>query len=409
MKFQLRMEFISYETTIEWGNGDVSLAEEVYDEEIESRLSSYSPSSKPVSLLDKIVSTILKLKTGEEIPETVKVWYRNDGTMKIYNNPYIIRAYQYLKYKEIPCFPVLSTGMRINKLFDNKYKYVNTIYSNYKEFIICTKEGKEVIIKSSDNDISREYEVGLALAKYNKSYFVNVHDYKFEKGESWLVMDRVKGVTLREYTKDLSESEMKHILKYLTYICMELHELQITHYDLHFANILVEKLEHPIDLPFVFGGEKHFLTTNVVLKIIDYNSMYLKEVTSTNFDFDDAKLYYGMLPIMFDPEYDIQTIFGFLYELANKYLPTTYKLLQGNFVCFEKLERYMCLVGREYAILMDTNYGTDYKSLQNADFDNFDLDNEHIKHAIDYKKMVIEERENKITDIYAALVVDLEL
>lgn len=412
MKLWLRMDFVSYETTIEWGNGDLALAEDIYDEDIALRLFSYSPSSRPANLLDKVVSIICKLKRGEntDITETVRVWYRDDGIPEIYDNWHVIRAYQYLKYKEIPCFITLSTSMRIDKLFTNKYKYVDTIYSNYKEFIIATtSERKEVIIKCTDDDISREYEVGLALAKYNKSYFVDVHDYKFDEGQSWLVMDRISGVTLNQYIKDLPENEIKHILKYLTYMCMELHQLQITHYDLHTSNILVEKLESSIDQSFEFGGEKHVLTTNIILKIIDYNSMYLREVTSTNFEFDKSAAYYGMMPTMFDPEYDIQTIFGFLHKVANKYLPNTYKLLKRNFLCFQQIEGSMSLIGREYAAFMDTNYGTNYRSLYKADFDEFDINNEHIKRAIDYKKIVIEERENKIADIYAALVTDLQL
>jgi len=150
-------------------------------------------------LIGKVVSVIRKLKAGEKVDEVAIIAYGNDGIPE-YRYWYVIRAYQYLKYNQIPYFTFPSIFMKINKIFNNKYKCVDAMCHNYKEFAIATtSDGKEVIIKREETDISREYEVGAGLMQYNKSYFVDVYDYKSDRGEYWLVMDRVKGVTLNVY------------------------------------------------------------------------------------------------------------------------------------------------------------------------------------------------------------------
>jgi len=190
---------------------------------------------------------------------------------------------------------------------------------------------------------------------------------------------------------------------------MELHELGITHYDLHCDNIMVEKLATPIDLSFEFLDTTHILRTDIILKLIDYNTTHLKSVTSTNFEIDDYLAYYGTMLIIFDPEYDIQTIFTCLYKAAKSHLHTTYNLLRENFLCLEDTGAHICLVGREIPTLLDINYCTHYGRLYDANLYWFDMNNEYIQSAISDKNIVIERRKNKIIDIYRALVNDLEL
>jgi len=89
---------------------------------------------------------------------------------------------------------------------------------------------------------------------------------------TYLVLENIKGgVPMNEFIKTCTEVEYAQVyLQLLLALNMAWNSCQYTHFDLHYGNVLVQRLPYLIAIPYQTSKGTSYLHTMVVARIIDY-------------------------------------------------------------------------------------------------------------------------------------------
>lgn len=208
--------------------------------------------------------------------------------------------------------------------YESYISYFENGIPNDAEVISEAREGKiyrykDCVIKERKNSsfgnevckecIKREYVVGsLINQELDKidprhegpsNYVVKTIGYFEDRNASYIITKYVKGQTLESYL----ESHPKHIRGACIILASMIYYLsttiEFTHYDLHFHNVIVEKLNYNIKY-------KYGITSNLKLTIIDISRSHVKGISSMYAEIgvlDDI-----VTPGVHDPIFDLASI-----------------------------------------------------------------------------------------------------
>jgi len=126
-------------------------------------------------------------------------------------------------------------------------------------------------------DILHEVLIGYNLNNLHQTnVFAKMYGYIFKKRHALNFQQYIHGKTLMEILKDLPDGHMKVVKDVFLQLAHGLYlaqkEYGFMHWDLHGENVLIEKLDHPIDLHLRFTEDLIVKLEDVfyVPKIIDY-------------------------------------------------------------------------------------------------------------------------------------------
>lgn len=292
----------------------------------------------------------------------------------------------------------------IHRVFGGKYKYVRHSKSVY--FV----DDKSIVIKKSRNAIN-EYNAGMELNKLNKDYFVRTyeHVYDSETNKYFLVNELAQGVNLHNYLCSFHCREEKQILLLLSYICMEMSELGITHYDLHANNIIVKKLTRPHKYTFSISGKTIVIRSHLLIRIIDYEFMHIKNMPLTDINIDEVTLCNGIMPFCFDPSYDICTIMGSIWPAIGFEIIKFKRLATDNGFNLTFSTIGEILPGREYTFKYDNESETNWISISNTDINRLSLHDSTTKLLMKYKMINISSRKHDMKTLFEAIISKLQI
>lgn len=180
-------------------------------------------------------------------------------------------------------------------------------------FIAQINENRKVIIKSGYKCLYTEYVVGETLNNINSPNLVKtlgyyeVENFKLpwerratSPTNHYLILEYIKGITLKQYLERSSIQEGLEILITLIDIIINIQsQIDFTHYDLHLGNILITDN---------FARSKIFKKLIPVPIIIDFGQSHVPGLEGMNSCIDGNRMGSGRVPAVFDPVFDITTL-----------------------------------------------------------------------------------------------------
>lgn len=91
-------------------------------------------------------------------------------------------------------------------------------------------------------------------------------------------------------------------------------ECNFTHYDLHDGNVLIQKLDSPINIPIYIQDQTFYMETDLVVRIIDYGLAYA-EINGKQFGVDIPTMFKYLRPY---PIRDTFSILNCMYDTLNR-------------------------------------------------------------------------------------------
>ena len=156
-------------------------------------------------------------------------------------------------------------------IFNSQYKYISTLAKGSFGTVIKSldlKTNKQVAVKiisklndaqEAINQLKKEVSV---LKKTNHNNIVNLYDFYETSSEIYIIMEYIKGGTLKTYMKknkeNLYENTTKKIIFYLLNAINYLHKLKIIHSDIKPENIMFENEEDISTLKLIDFGLSSF-------------------------------------------------------------------------------------------------------------------------------------------------------
>lgn len=126
---------------------------------------------------------------------------------------------------------------------------------------------------------------------------------------NYLMYENIKNAkSVKDFIKDgCSAVQFANILTQIV-LSLDLanRELDFSHYDLHWDNVLVKKLAEPIYIPYVVEGKTYYLLTDEVATIIDFGQSHIK-YNGEDFGFNVAEG--GIMP---NRSYAMNDIYKFI-------------------------------------------------------------------------------------------------
>ena len=267
-------------------------------------------------------------------------------------------------YKNSDFFEKLKSDYKIDQ---NSYEKAWRFYYNYyKKNIDGLNYEKDVyrfVIKNIiDNNYSPNFVEFVDFKTYNLEDFVNFVDQSTytPKQKLYKFIETING--LKEITccldDNISDGLYKHILSNFNVICLITKEpknivtlgdildldldktkinldneeiykiffqliynltlmdiIKIQHNDLHPGNILIERLDNPVDLYYIIDdNEKIKIKTKYIVRIFDWDLAYISDYLKNN-KLDDVNNNY--INNMFIKSYDLAKLFTFLDEIRD--------------------------------------------------------------------------------------------
>ena len=173
-------------------------------------------------------------------------------------------------------------------LLDNEYTYV--IKSKLLNLNIVIKTAK-------DTTLAIEYFIGVyganKLYKMGNLNFTRIYNYlecgavkngkiceNTSKTSFYIIYEYIEGITLKNFIETCTERE---VYMYFLQICLSLRhanqEIDFTHYDLHYSNIIMYKHSNiPFNLNYISSSEKNISckSDGYIAKFIDYGRSHIK-------------------------------------------------------------------------------------------------------------------------------------
>ena len=156
-------------------------------------------------------------------------------------------------------------------IFNSQYKYISTLAKGSFGTVIKSldlKTNKQVAVKiisklndaqEAINQLKKEVSV---LKKTNHNNIVKLYDFYETSSEIYIIMEYIKGGTLKTYMKknkeNLNENTTKKIIFYLLNAINYLHKLKIIHSDIKPENIMFENEEDISTLKLIDFGLSSF-------------------------------------------------------------------------------------------------------------------------------------------------------
>jgi non-specific serine/threonine protein kinase len=156
-------------------------------------------------------------------------------------------------------------------IFNSQYKYISTLAKGSFGTVIKSldlKTNKQVAVKiisklndaqEAINQLKKEVSV---LKKTNLNNIVKLYDFYETSSEIYIIMEYIKGGTLKTYMKknkeNLNENTTKKIIFYLLNAINYLHKLKIIHSDIKPENIMFENEEDISTLKLIDFGLSSF-------------------------------------------------------------------------------------------------------------------------------------------------------
>ena len=156
-------------------------------------------------------------------------------------------------------------------IFNSQYKYISTLAKGSFGTVIKSldlKTNKQVAVKiisklndaqEAINQLKKEVSV---LKKTNHNNIVKLYDFYETSSEIYIIMEYIKGGTLKTYMKknkeNLYENTTKKIIFYLLNAINYLHKLKIIHSDIKPENIMFENEEDISTLKLIDFGLSSF-------------------------------------------------------------------------------------------------------------------------------------------------------
>lgn len=211
-------------------------------------------------------------------------------------------------------------------------------------FIVMSKCGRYYIRGTFDYHIQMRYEYNVHTELYRVKptvvptpyafccYNLNRQGYK-EKYVSMIVMQALKGVSLKEVTKRCI-LEPNIAVKAVSQVIYQLLELQylseFTHYDLHSSNVILIKGPYKETVYQISQEETVKVISPWTVTFIDFETSRIKGVEEGVIALHVGHLYAGVVPPVFDSIYDItKVITCFLYDVYDyKHFPKTCTILK---------------------------------------------------------------------------------
>ena len=156
-------------------------------------------------------------------------------------------------------------------IFNSQYKYISTLAKGSFGTVIKSldlKTNKQVAVKiisklndaqEAINQLKKEVSV---LKKTNHNNIVKLYDFYETSSEIYIIMEYIKGGTLKTYMKknkeNLNENTTKKIIFYLLNAINYLHKLKIIHSDIKPENIMFQNEEDISTLKLIDFGLSSF-------------------------------------------------------------------------------------------------------------------------------------------------------
>lgn len=150
--------------------------------------------------------------------------------------------------------------------------------------------------------LQREFEVGLLINQYQSPYLVKTLGFFIEEAKTlvYLVTEYVPGRCLADYSK------ATNIFIQLLYTIRHLQaQMEFTHYDLHFYNVIVNVLPEDTKKTYQFDGMIWTINSLYDIKIIDFARTHVTGVKPMYYQsgFRDS----ACCPGIYDPIFDYGT------------------------------------------------------------------------------------------------------
>lgn len=301
----MKHAYATYKQTLGWNNGRIGYFN-ITDEQI----------LKADPKANNINKEISSIRDGDR--PVVSIIKEEDDTVSIYDES-LLRAYQYLKFNNIPFMWVGNLVSRFNQYLGLKYS-IEPSEEDYESTLIMVVRSKEnnlrYACKCSDQiSLLNEYRVGLELNKFDLNFLVKTYDYYSDVGFECLITEFLTDddnplPTLTWYMNNskVSLEDKVSVLKTLSYMCVTFSNLRFTHWDLYGRNILIDRNSSQV---YNFGEIK--VKCPVKIFIIDFEFGYIKSSLEEEERFNP-----------------IQDICSIIYIFHNQYkvkLPKSYELL----------------------------------------------------------------------------------
>jgi hypothetical protein len=205
---------------------------------------------------------------------------------------------------------------------------------NPEMFIVKTTIGDEP--EDNDNTLY-EYFIGTRALNNLREYIPNFcytfglfrceafskHKKICEKGGNinYVVYERIPGKTLGDFiSNNLSRKLTGYILQIILALQVAYEKYGYTHYDLHYGNIMLRKLDKPTDLEYHVGGKKYVvLQTDAIATIIDYGFSHF-QYGGVQFGGQQSFPELSINPTRASGGYDLHKLIGYtLYSLYTQY------------------------------------------------------------------------------------------
>lgn len=158
-----------------------------------------------------------------------------------------------------------------------------TLINFHQNFVLKSPNPENLPKIGAKAKIRHEAFVGLRcmnkLREQGVYNFVWTHFFHTKNGKPYLLLENIRGETLKSSFAKLTHDELTSICNQLYCALTMAHEqFGFTHYDLHFLNILLVKVsETPFHLKYHIDGEDVFVASPGILAvIIDYEASYVE-------------------------------------------------------------------------------------------------------------------------------------
>jgi len=314
--------YATYQQTLDWNHGEVAWSD-IRDEDIQEHLLfpmtlEYIENNGLV-MLEPIVEHIRDIQAGAR--PVVAIEFDEDGEISEdldgNTTEELLRAYQFLKFNNIPYRPYVNIVDSFNSYLGNKYEMIK-YYSTFDLFQVRdrTNNLKYTANMSSETSLLHEYQIGLELNNYDLSYMVKTYNYTSEIGLECIILEDLPVqsdflTTLRKYIhlNVLRENKIA-VLKALSYMCMDMAIIGFTHWDFHPNNIIVNMSQSQI-----YRINDLNISSPVRITIVDFEDSYHPNVNGGK---------------GFNPVADISKLVEHFHNYTDIKLPKAYSLLRSN-------------------------------------------------------------------------------